>query len=91
MEEIKIIRDSSYTFKVPSHKKVSAMNKAIKLMTDNWLETQEILCNIVVSEGKELYTSQDGCYAEYEYCSFVYVLRFDSETNTKYISVKGEK
>lgn len=28
----------------------------------------------ITEEGKELYTSQDGCYAEYEYEGDIYVL-----------------
>ena len=72
-------------------KSLSLFCKVLDTLNISSQEIQEILCGAVASEGKELYTSQDGCYAEYEYGSFVYVLRFDPETNTKSISKKGEE
>lgn len=32
------------------------------------------LYNAIITEGEELYTSQDGCYAEYKYNDDVYIL-----------------
>ena len=32
------------------------------------------LHNAIITEGEELYTSQDGCYAEYKYNDDVYIL-----------------
>lgn len=32
------------------------------------------LYTTITEEGKELYTSQDGCYAEYEYEGDIYIL-----------------
>jgi len=31
----------------------------------------------ITEEGTELYTSQDGCYAEYEYNEDIYILRIE--------------
>lgn len=36
------------------------------------------LYTAIIEEGKELYTSQDGCYAEYEYNEDIYILRIDN-------------
>ena len=33
------------------------------------------LYTAITEEGTELYTSQDGCYAEYEYNEDIYILR----------------
>lgn len=35
------------------------------------------LYTAITEEGKELYTSQDGCYSEYEYNEDIYILRID--------------
>ena len=31
----------------------------------------------ITTKGTELYTSQDGCYAEYEYNEDIYILRIE--------------
>ena len=35
------------------------------------------LYTAIIEEGTELYTSQDGCYAEYEYNEDIYILRIE--------------
>lgn len=32
------------------------------------------LYNSIIEDGTEIYTSQDGCYAEYEYEGDIYIL-----------------
>lgn len=41
------------------------------------LEEQADLYKSVLYNGTELYTSQDGCYAEYEYNNCIYILNTD--------------
>lgn len=41
----------------------------------------------ITTKGTELYTSQDGCYAEYEYKGDVYILQIEDSYIT--ISLKG--
>lgn len=42
------------------------------------------LYNAIIEEGTELYTSQDGCYAEYEYEDNIYIL----EITDGYVSIQ---
>lgn len=35
------------------------------------------LYTAITEEGTEIYTSQDGCYAEYEYNEDIYILRIE--------------
>lgn len=35
------------------------------------------LYTAITEKGTELYTSQDGCYAEYEYNEDIYILRIE--------------
>lgn len=35
------------------------------------------LYTAITEEGTEIYTSQDGCYAEYEYNKDIYILRIE--------------
>lgn len=47
------------------------------------------LYNAIIEEGTELYTSQDGCYAEYEYNEDIYILRIHNGCVT--IEMKEEE
>jgi hypothetical protein len=43
----------------------------------------------IITAGTEIYTSQDGCYSEYEYCEDIYILRIQNGYLT--IEVKEEE
>lgn len=47
------------------------------------------LYTAITEEGIEVYTSQDGCYAEYEYNEDVYILSIDDGLLT--ITIKDEE
>lgn len=53
---------------------------------DEW-SPQDIITayiDVIVKDGVEIYTSQDGCYAEYEYNKITFGLFYDADTDTSY-------